>query len=183
MQLGIHILALQLPVDNQHLRDDNLQTCFSKLAMAELWSRDMVYSVLCTCVMPRCNYSDCSMYKFLDELGTSMQPSHQWTAVDFLSFCNVYSSAGWYLKVVALLKMTTCRHCNYISGIIMKQEQGGTHATINTIWEQRGTEMSRPYSDIIENRLFLAAAPTWALAPRLAKQSLYWRLTAAEALC
>ena len=25
---------------------------------------------------------------------------------------------------------------------------------------ERGTEMSRPYSDIIENRLFLAAAPT-----------------------
>ena len=135
------------------------------------------YGLLRMSVMPRCNYSDCSMYKFLDELGTSMQPSHQCCAVDFLSFCNVYSSAGWYLKVVALLKMTTCRHCNYISGIIMKQEQGGSCNHQYNI--ERGTEMSRPYSDIIENRLFLAAAPTWALAPRLAKQSLYWRLTAA----
>ena len=90
VQLGIHILALQLPVDNQHLHDDNLQTCFSKLAGNSALKTGSRYGLLRMSVMPRCNYSDCSMYKFLDELGTSMQPSHQCCAVDFLSFCNVY---------------------------------------------------------------------------------------------
>ena len=133
------------------------------------------------CVMPLCNYSARLQHvKLFRWAGNEHATITSMNCCRFPKFLQCLPCGFWtWSGYLVLLKMTTCRHCNYISGIIMKQEQGGTHATINTIWEQRGTEMSRPYSDIIENRLFLAAAPTWALAPRLAKQSLYWRLTAA----